>query len=53
MNCRTCGCPGLCTATIDDHITLGECREIAGCTPNTFLYGRLLKDVPDYWRYQR
>lgn len=53
MNCHTCGCPGICTATVDDHLALGEGREIVGCTPTAFLYGKPLKEVPDYWRYQR
>jgi hypothetical protein len=52
-DCRTCGLPGICLARIDDHLIDGEAREIVGCGADRFVYGRLLQDVPDYWRYQR
>jgi hypothetical protein len=52
INCNTCGCPGICLATIDDHIVNGECREIVGCDADRFFYGKLLSDVPYYWRYK-
>jgi hypothetical protein len=50
-DCSTCGTRNICLATIDDHVAPdGRAREITGCNPVQFTYGRLLVDVPDYWR---
>jgi hypothetical protein len=48
--CKDCIAPLLCSVTPEDHIINGEEREILGCNEESNIYGRLLKDAPDYWR---
>lgn len=52
-SCKDCGTPLICLASPDDHIDPadGKIKEIVGCNTEKFIYGRLLSDVPDYWRF--